>query len=351
VFETNVSLRGDAYNIDDQVTNTVTNATFSGDTGRVIPQVDMDWRYPFINRFGEGRSMMISPVAEIVASPNLQTSLKIPNEDSQVAELSDINLFSPDRYTGLDEVESGLRGSYGMRGQMQFDEQKYLEWLFGQAYQENNDSAFPIATDTNAHFSDYIGRLAMKYKWMDVSYSFRLDRDSFAPTSNEITTGFALKPVNFEVNYISLQNEPLFGDRKEIFGNSILDVTSNWQWTVSARRDLGSSEETPSNSALPVSALNPLIASDGTVGLNTSVIFHNECVMITTNIGRSYINELDVKPSTTVGVVLTLKDFGNTSTGTNANNTAGAGNIASVGTDNIVDINNTGNTMETGGTH
>ncbi len=330
VFETTASLRGDAYNVNNQPIEGISENNFTGQTGRVIPQVDMNWRYPLINRFSNGSSLMISPIIEAVASPNLQNSPNIPNEDSQIAELNDTNLFSPDRFSGLDQVESGLRGAYGMRGQMQFTDKKYVEWLFGQAYQQNDQSPFPIASSADAHYSDYIGRVAMKYKWVDIAYSFRIDRETLAPTSNEVSTNFVLKPLTFDVTYVSLKNEPLFGDRKEVFGNTALELTPHWTWNVSGRKDLGSTEETPENINLPVSSINPLVPSDGTVGLNTALVFHNECMMITSSIGRSYISVADVKPSTTIGVVLVLKNFGSTDSTTHSDNIMGAGNITSV---------------------
>lgn len=331
VFEATASLRADAYHVDDQITNQTTGETFNGNTGRVIPQIDLDWRYPFINRFGDGKSLMIAPVVELAASPTLHATSNIPNEDSQIAELSSINLFSPNRFSGLDQVESGFRATYGTRGQFSLADQKYVEWLFGQTYQENEDSPFPITSAQLAHYSDYIGHIALKYGPADLAYTFRLDRQTFAPVSNEINFSYVQKPLNLDFTYLTLQNEPLFGDRKEIFGNVAFDVTQNWMWLLGGRRDLGSSEQAPVNTSLPISALNPLEPSTGTVGINTGLMFHNECLSLTAMVSRSYISELDVKPSTTFGVTLVLKNFGNTDPGANAANLTGPGNITTVG--------------------
>jgi LPS-assembly protein len=347
VFEFTASLRGDAYHVSNQVTDATTDATFNGDTGRFIPQVNLDWRYPFINRFGEGRSLMIAPVAELTASPSLHATSNIPNEDSQVAELSDVNLFSPDRFAGLDQVESGPRAVYGTRGQLQFADQEYLEWMLGQAYQENEDSPFPLTSSTVAHYSDYIGRLAFKYHALDVSYDFRIDRQTFAPTSNEINAIYSLKPLNFNITYLSLQNEPLFGDRKEIYGNTSFDLSQHWMLTLGGRRDLGSSEEEAVNTSLPVSALNPLEPTAGTVGINSGIVFHNECVTITTMLNRSYISQQDVKPSTTFGVTLILKNFGATDPQASTNSMAGPGNITTL--DTTASINSNQDTVNPSG--
>jgi len=330
VFELAASLRGDAYHVSDQITDPTTGAMFNGDTGRVIPQADLNWRYPFISRLGDGKSLMIAPIVEMTASPNLHQTSNIPNEDSQIAELSDINLFSPDRFAGLDQIESGLRGTYGTRGQLQMADEEYLEWLFGQAYQENETSPFPLTSAQVAHYSDYIGRLELKYNAVDVAYSFRLDRQTFAPTSNEVNASYKLKPLSLDATYLSLQNDPLFGDRKEVFGNATFDITPRWAFNLGGRRDLGSSEEEPVNTALPVSALNPLEPTAGTVGLNSGIVFHNECMMVTTMANRSYISQQDVRPSTTFGVTVVLKNFGAQDQQSNASAVAGVGNITAI---------------------
>lgn len=311
VIEAKAQVRGDAYNVEDLTTNTATGATFTGYTGRVMPEVDLNWRYPLINRFGEGDSLMIAPIVELAASPNLQNASNIPNEDSQSAELSDINLFSPDRFAGLDQVESGFRGSYGMRGQLQFADEKYLEWLLGQAYQNNPQSPFPIAQSLDANYSDYIGHLGLRYKWLDVGYSFRADRDSFNLISNQVNTTINYQPFTADVVYTDIKNDPIFGDLKEITGSGSVDVTSNWRWNLSGSEDLGSSVSTttattPSTSTVP-NLLNP---TAGTVGFGTGLLFHNECVNVIFNVSRSYITEQEVKPNTTESVMVVLKNFG-----------------------------------------
>lgn len=359
VFEAKASLRGDAYNVDDQTVNTTTRETFSGTTGRVIPEVDLDWRYPFIDRLGDSASITIAPVVELAASPNLHQSSNIPNEDSQIAELSDINLFSANRFTGLDQVESGFRGTFGTRGQLQFGDEKYLEWLFGQAYQQNTDNPFPLAVNsTDSYFSDYIGRLALRYKWLDASYSFRLDRYSFSPISNEVMTAFNFKPISISASYIDLRDDPLFGEDKEIYGNIALDLTRNWTWNISGRRDLGSSETTSvatTSKTAQLNILNPLNSpSAGTVGMGTSLVFHNECLQVAGMIARSEITQQDIRPSTTISLTVTLQNFGGTDpsqANANTQNTApGTERINyddTRGVNNLNTLNTTANNMQT----
>ena len=310
VFEAKASLRGDAYSVNDQTIST-TGQKFNGTTGRAMPELDFDWRYPFINSFAESKSITIAPIVEVAMSPNLRQASNIPNEDSQVSELNDINLFSPNRFVGIDQVESGIRGTYGMRGNLQYGDDKYLEWLLGQAYQQNSQNPFPIATDTNTNTSDYIGHAQLRYKWIELGYSARIDKASLAFSSNEVSASFSLTPFTINANYLDLRNEPLFGNKKEVYGDTKLNLNQNWDWTLSGRKDLGSSVTTVTNTSSTIPSLNILTPSAGTVGLGTGFLFHNECLNFSLNAGKSYISQQDLKPATTYSFTLVLKNFGN----------------------------------------
>ncbi len=154
-----------------------TARTFNGVTGREIPQASMTWRYPFINRFGTS-SLMIEPVFNFTASPGGGNPDKSPNEDSLVPEFTDTNLFSDDRFAGLDRIETGPRLSYGLRGQAQVFSDKYIDWLVGQHYRVDSDPNFPIATNPDSHFSDYVGKVGVTYQPVTLAYRFRLDKDN-----------------------------------------------------------------------------------------------------------------------------------------------------------------------------
>ena len=337
VFEASASLRGDVYDVNDQITDPILQSSYSGTLGRIVPQIDLNWRYPFINSLGEGRSLMVAPVAEMTLSPRRHLSSKFPNEDSQVAELSDVNLFTPNRFAGIDQVETGARFTYGTRGHFQNADDQWMEWLLGQTYQEDNDSPFPITSASNPHFSDYIGRVAMKYKWVEAAYSFRLDRNSFIPISNNINTQLQLSPVNMEVNYVSLRDDPVFGNREEIYGSASWDLTPSWRWSVSGRRDLGSNDQAIVSPTFPTSRLSSFETTPGAVGLGSSIMFHNECLTVTASVGRSYINQQDVRPSTTFGLMITLNKLTEDRPAARAPAVTGAGNIRSVGMADSID--------------
>ncbi|MBX9635348.1 MAG: LPS assembly protein LptD, partial [Magnetospirillum sp.] len=102
------SLRADGYHSEHLVEDGNSNA------GRVVPQIAANWRQPFV-RDSATMPQVLEPIAMVAASPNGGNPANIPNEDSIGFELDENNVFRPNRLPGLDRVEGGLRGAYGLK--------------------------------------------------------------------------------------------------------------------------------------------------------------------------------------------------------------------------------------------
>ncbi len=285
VLEFATQLRSDIYWIEDQQLGAGQN--FSGQTGRVIPQASLTWRYPFINSFDNG-NILIEPVAMVAASPNSSNSNKIPNEDSQVPEFNTSNLFSPNRFAGYDRVETGTQASYGIRGQAQIFNDKYIDLLVGQHYRSNTSNNFPYSNDPDSNFSDYVGKIGINYDPIYIYYRTRLDKDSLAFNQNEVAGSFNYYPVTVSTSYLSLNNDPTLQDREEITGAFGVNLTRKWNLGFSATKDLD---------------LNSMRNAYATL------TFSNECIYITNSFGRDYTTDRDIKPSTTYMFRVSFKNL------------------------------------------
>lgn len=286
MIEFNAQLRGDVYHVADVALSDGT--TYDGATGRLVPQVSALWHYPFINRWSESSSFMIEPVAMMAVSPGGGNPEKIPNEDSAVPEFTDTNLFDPNRFAGYDRVESGPRVSYGLRGQMQFLQDKYIDWLFGQSYRVENDRNFPFTNDLVSYFSDYVGKLGLTYYPISIAYRFRLDRRDWVPQRQEVDASYALSPFNFSLSYLSLKNDPVLANREVISAASSVNLTKQWSWTVNGTQDLELNQMT---------------------GAATGLTFTNECTSVTGIMMREFTRDRDIEPSTMFLIRLSLKNL------------------------------------------
>ncbi|MFW0777722.1 MAG: LPS-assembly protein LptD [Rickettsiales bacterium] len=286
IIEFKTQLRGDVYSVEDY---TLANSeVYDGSTGRLVPEVSLNWRYPFLNQWGNGHSVMIEPVVAMAVSPRGGNPEEIPNEDSLVPEFTDSNLFDSNRFSGYDRIESGPRVSYGMRGQAQLFSDKYIDWLFGQHYRVDTDRNFPFSNDLDDHFSDYVGKVGIAYLPFDVSYRFRLDKETLSAKRNEVDASFSYNPVTLTTAYLSLKNDPVLATREEIYGRAAVWLTDQWQWDVRGRRDLN---------------------LDQITSASTSLTFKNECTFFTGVLGKEYTRDRDVKPTTSFLFRIALKNL------------------------------------------
>ena len=140
LFTLGTSLRGDAY-IVDYVPVDGGLRERSGFAGRVVPRASLEWRYPLLRTDG-GVRHLVEPIVQAVWSPNGLNSERIPNEDSREFEFDEINLFSLDRFPGLDRVEGGTRINYGLGTKLSGPGGGQGEFLIGQTWRRRKDGAF-----------------------------------------------------------------------------------------------------------------------------------------------------------------------------------------------------------------
>jgi LPS-assembly protein len=115
-FITTVSgtLRGDAYYVTDYVRPGDLTGQNTEDTDlRLFPQGQVTVRYPVARQIGSVQHV-VEPLVSLTTSPVLDDQDDIPNEDSQDIELNPTNLFRPNRFPGVDRLDSGTRVTYGV---------------------------------------------------------------------------------------------------------------------------------------------------------------------------------------------------------------------------------------------
>ncbi len=285
IIEFATQLRADIYSVNDQPLANGQN--YNGQTGRIVPQASVTWRYPVMKTWEQG-NLLLEPIVMVAASPNSSNSNKIPNEDSQVPEFNASNLFSPNRFAGYDRVETGAQASYGLRGQAQLFDDKYIDWLVGQHYRQNTNNNFPYSNNSNSNLSDYVGKLDLYYDPVVISYRTRLDKDSLAFNQNEVYGTVNYYPVSMSVNYLSLKHDQNLQDKEEITGAFGVNLTREWNVGVGATRDL------------QLGRLSSTI---------TNLTFKNECIFITNSFGRNYTYDRDIKPAMTYMFHISFKNL------------------------------------------
>jgi LPS-assembly protein len=113
----------------------------------LTPIAALDVRYPMIAR-SPGVTHLVEPIAQLVYRGDGSSAPGITNDDSHSLVFDDTNLFSYNRFTGIDRQETGLRLNIGGRYLATLDSGNYLELVAGQSFQLAGSNAFADADPT-----------------------------------------------------------------------------------------------------------------------------------------------------------------------------------------------------------
>ncbi len=288
IYTLTASLRGDAY-----YTSDVNNGESSGLTGRVVPLLSLDWRYPWMRRSGATRQV-IEPMVKFSYSPQGGNPDEIPNEDSQDFEFDDTNLFSVNRFPGFDRVEGGPRVSYGVRLGNYGAESGQVTAVMGQSFRVKADDTFESGSGLDDNRSDFVGRVQLAlWDFLDLAYRFRLDRDDFSSRRSEVDLDIGPEWLRIQLGFLSLDDAPAaltqIGRREELRSSARAEIGENWSFTIHNRRDL---------------------TNDAAINMGAGITYEDECLTFTTRIDRSFTQDRDVEPATTIQFFVKLKHLG-----------------------------------------
>ncbi len=273
--------------------------------GRVLPQVALDFRWPFMRDSGAWGQQLIEPIAQVVVAPQTgdrQNSL-YPNEDSLDLEFTDANLFGFNRFPGIDRLDGGVRANVAMHGAWYLNGTTF-DSLIGQSYRTNADNLYPVASGLHDTVSDVVARATLApTNWFNVTYRTRLDHKTFATRMADAIASVGVPKFTVTGGYIyttfnpyTLYDQPLpppansavFIPRNEI----TIGASSNWgnyRFSGFARRDLQT---------------NQMVAAGG------DAIYEDECYILDLKFYRRYTSFNGDHGSTSVLIQMTFKTIG-----------------------------------------
>jgi len=292
VLQLSASLRGDLYHVDDVPDPDNPSNLKNGVTGRIVPEIALEWRYPLISRYDDFH-LTVEPIVQGILSPTGLNSERIPNEDSQDLELTDTNLFSSNRFAGLDRVEEGPRVNYGLKLGVFGTNGERATALFGQTLRMRDEDNLVAGSGLDQTNSDFVGRLNLSPgPYLDLAYRFRLDGDDLTPRRTEIDATGGPSFLRLSLTYHRVEGQPLANDptefvtREEIIAAGSLRLSQYWSIQAGGRRDL---------------------AEDRTISIDGALTYEDECFLASLRAGRTYNQTRDVEPDTSIMFTLLLK--------------------------------------------
>jgi LPS-assembly protein len=294
IYRLTVRARGDIYQTRglDAMGNP-TEPNNDQTTTRFLPQVAMEWRYPFIRRSASSWQIL-EPIAVVAASKNGGNPATIPNEDSSAFELNTLNLFSVDRFSGLDVWEGGQRVAYGLRYEYHWLSGASGGLTVGQSYRFSDIQKFGPDTGLAHNFSDYVARFDLNLPpYVNMFYRLRLDRRTLALRRQEVYFVTGTKVVNLTLGYLDLrQTDPVseFTNRREIQATGNVNITSKWSIVGNIIQDVGPDPKT--------------------IKYGIGLQYEDECFKIRTQVRRNFTRDRDVQPTTTISINIVLTHLG-----------------------------------------
>jgi LPS-assembly protein len=291
VYRVSAMLWADGYNVSN-VDIPGEAQDFSGFTGRVWPQAAVEWRWPWL-RDGETVDQVVQPVIQIVTAPIGGNTSKIPNEDSQAAEIDVNNVLSMNRFPGLDRVEGGTRFNYGLDWEA-FTGVGYSARAFiGQSYRLHTDDSFPAASGFGEKLSDLVADLNLQFApWLDVGYRTRLNVEDRTFRRNEMWFAGGVPALNLTGTYVFFaeQEDDEFEGRQELNLALNSQLTRYWRGRVFGLRDLAEEQ-------------NQLIFGVG-------FTYEDECLLFDGSWTRARFRDRDLEPDNAFLIRVGLKTLG-----------------------------------------
>ncbi len=287
-------IKADAYLTSDVVDPQKPQAiNDDGLTARLVPQLTFDWRLP-LARQERGAQQVFEPIINASISPYGGNPSEIPNEDSLNFEFDDTNVFSENRFPGIDRVEGGPRLNYGFRYGIYGERGGYIAALLGQVLRPKADDTFADKTGLEARNSDYVGRIDISPSSLLRFYErVRLDRDTLAMRRNEIALDAGPDRFRLNATYVRLRRELTadeLTDREEINLAVLAELSRYWDLRASTRRDLTD--------------------DGGTINSGIGLVYEDECFNVSVDFKRDFTRDRDVEPSSTISFRVRFKHLG-----------------------------------------
>jgi LPS-assembly protein len=265
---------------------------------RPFAQADLQVRYP-LGRRGDGYEQLLEPIAVLSVAPRARNDKRLPNEDSLDIEFDETNLFSSNRFSGIDRVEGGTRAAYGLRHALFGHDGERIEMLVGQVFRSQEDDTFTEGSGLQNNFSDFVGHVDFTpANWLDVSYGFRLNQRTLGVTRQELTASAGALIFRPNIKYLSL---------KQSEGSSIVDQRIQ-------EATVGLSSQFAKYWSFSASHRRAMAPNPGPRNTSFNLVYQDECFRSDLSVTRDYTDQVDVEPGTTILLNFYLKNIGGVNT-------------------------------------
>jgi LPS-assembly protein len=264
---------------------------------QAAPTAAFELRWPLVRRpaVAGGADHVIEPIVQFVYSETLIDQSDIPNEDSRLPEFDETNLFSLNRFPGLDRLETGFRANVGI-GYTRYDPAGWsLGLTLGRVIRSEDAPEFPEGSGLAGQTSDYVGSVSFDFGTGLQLINRALFDDGLAFRRNEFGLAWDGERGALRASYVFLAEDdtnPIFGpqpETNELALDARLRVHRNVELRGLWRYD---------------------VATNSNLRAGAGITYGNECSEFDLSVSRRYTTSSNVPPSTSIGFSLRLTGVG-----------------------------------------
>jgi LPS-assembly protein len=301
VYTPFVFVRGDLYHVSSFTENNQSGPT---DTfTREIGGIGLDYRYPFVANSGS-ISQVVEPVAQIIARGGRANNNLVPITDAQSLVFDDTLLFDINKFSGWDQIETGVRSNFGVQYTVSTANGISFRTVAGESIHVAGPNAYALnsiyqGSGLDTTRSDYVAGTYIDYKNMLRGIAqVRMDDKDYAVKSQSYTLQTRLGFLQAGASYEYDQAEPLVGfptARQEVAGFGAVKLTDEWSVFGDARYDF---------------ELGKFVRD------SAGIQYTDECVIYSLMFQQTNVQILDIKPDSAVMLHVGIKGFGQQTTPT-----------------------------------
>ena len=210
-------------------------------------------------------------------------------------DFDDSNLFSLNRFSGYDVLDSGSRVNYGGQADWQHVNGGQGLVFLGQSYTFQKQEYQLVETGFSHKHSDYVGRIDLSpHPILDLRYKFRVDRSDWKVRRSDLGLSAGTDLFRLKTDYFYFQDTTGTGDminREQMQLEASSQVTQEWLLKARTIRDLS-------------------FHHNKTLEFAVNAQYKNECVTVTIGGFRTFYQDAEIKADEGILLKVSLKNLG-----------------------------------------
>lgn len=272
------------------VTSVQQDPSYPSQIGRLYGVVGGKLRWPVQKVERSGAIQVLEPMAQVLLAPD--SSPDVPNEDSQLVEFDEGNLFSLNRFPGSDEVELSNRAALGLSWTRFGVDGSNLAFALGRVLRTDDLDQFSLSSGLDGSASDWlVGMQVFTANGFGLTQRFLVGDDA-SLTAAEARLNWAGPDFGFMSGYYFSIADPDDGKPdpiSELTVGGSWTMSGNWTGQAGVRHDFIAGR-----------------ASRASLGVQ----YRNECMLVDLSLSRWFADSTTVTPTTEFNVAVDLLGFG-----------------------------------------